>query len=128
MKRTQPRILLIDKEPWWADDFFKRVLGRRGYRVEVEPDEERALSRMGRRHYEVVILDSFSGKEELGTLRTIRARYPDVRVIVVSAAPSWQGARESLRLGAMDYLSKSYDEDRLVKSVEAALGDLPAER
>lgn len=83
---------------------------------------------MGRHHYELVVLDSLSGGEDLGTLRTIRGRYPDIRVIVVSAAPSWRGARESFRLGAVDYLSKSYDEDKLIKSVEAALASSPAER
>jgi len=126
MEKAQRRILLIDKEPWWADSFFKPVLDQRGYKVEVEPDESKALSRMGRRHYALIVLNSPTG-EYADVLQAIHTHYPDIRVIVVSAAPSWRGARESFRLGAVDYLSKSYDEDKLVQSVEAALANPPSE-
>ncbi len=53
-------------------------------------------------------------------------KYPHEQVIVVSDTPSWQEARAAYRLGAIDYLNKSFDEVKLVEVVEAALKKMAA--
>ncbi len=120
MNVHKPRILLINKEPWWSS-FFQEVLSRRGYQVEVEHDEAKGLARLDRDGYDVVVLDFMAGQEELGALKSIMQKHPHKRVIVVSATPSWQEARAAYRLGAIDYLNKSFDEAKVVEVVEAVL-------
>jgi len=120
MNVHKPKILLINREPWWSS-FFEEVLSKRGYQVEVEHDEAKGLTRLDRDGYDIVVLDFTAGEEELGVLKSIMQKHPHEQVIVVSATPSWQEARAAYRLGAIDYLNKSFDKAKLIEVVETVL-------
>lgn len=120
MNVRKPSILLIDREPWWPS-FVEKTLSKRGYQVEVEHDEVKGLARLDRNGYDVVVVDFLAGQEELGVLKSLLQKHSHERVIVVSATPSWEEARDAYRLGALDYLNKSFDEAKLLKVIEAVL-------
>lgn len=59
-------------------------------------------------------------------LRRIRAADPDARVVVVTALDQKQTLTESIRDGAMDFIVKPFDRERLIgflKKVHATLPD-----
>ncbi len=70
----------------------------------------------------LVLLDLFmphlSGHELLGT---IRHDYPDIKVIVISGANELNLAVDCMKLGALDYLNKPAESNRLIACVKNAL-------
>ena len=119
--KKNPKILLIDDKPWWSG-FSQKVLSEHGYKVDIAHDEEGALMRLDSRKYDIVIMDYYvSGVDGVSSLRRILNKHPEERVVVVSAAPSWKEGRDICRAGAFDYLSKSFDENKLLESIQEVL-------
>jgi DNA-binding NtrC family response regulator len=48
-------------------------------------------------------------------------RWPKVKLIIVTASPTWRRAVEALQAGAVDYIRQTLDEDRLHREMEAAI-------
>src|SRR5258706_13822683 len=57
------------------------------------------------------------GASFIVTLRELRARYPTVKVLVLSAHPEDQWAARSLQGGASGYLTKDHSPDQLVQAI-----------
>lgn len=65
--------------------------------------------------YDLVIMDA-TEIAHLETLIThIHRLSPHSRIVVATAAPTWQNAREAFRAGAQDYIRKYSEKDRLSK-------------
>ncbi|MSN25281.1 MAG: response regulator [Geobacter sp.] len=90
--------------------------------VVTESDSRRVLEIMASGGIDIVILDLFmphvSGMEILPQLREL---YPEVPVIIVTAAYELERAVESMKSGAFDYLVKPVDQDRLLITLHKAL-------
>jgi two-component system, CitB family, response regulator DctR len=67
---------------------------------------------------DVVLLDlGLPGQSGLILLRRLRADGAPVEAVVVTASSATASVRAALQLGAVDYLVKPFDEDRLRKSL-----------
>jgi DNA-binding NtrC family response regulator len=64
--------------------------------------------------------DTTSGGEGVRLLEVVRARQPDLPVVVMTAWGSVEGAVACLRLGALDYVQKPWDNDRLLLTLRNA--------
>ncbi|MEW6618946.1 MAG: response regulator [bacterium] len=125
MKRIA-RILLIDDKPWWSE-FFKKMLSTHGYKLDIAHNEDEALKKLDSQKYGLVFLDFYvSGPDGTVSLRRILEKHPEERVVVVSASPSWKEGRDIFRIGAIDYLSKSFDESKLLKTIQEGLKIKPS--
>ncbi len=70
----------------------------------------------------MAILDfRLPGKNGIEVLREAREYKPQLQGIIITAYPSWETAVESMKLGAVDYLSKPFNLDTLEKLVQKAL-------
>lgn len=85
----------------------------------VPADEARA--RLAETVYDTVILDYSADGVAPETLRELRQLRPDTPILVVSASPTWQQAREVLAAGGIDYVPKSLDADALRELMEEIL-------
>jgi DNA-binding NtrC family response regulator len=114
-------VLLVDDEEELLVALGKR-LRRRGFRVRAVDGGEAALAQLAEHpDIDVVILDvKLVGMSGLQVLRSIKADYPLVEVIVLTGHASVQNAVDAMRTGARDYLAKPCDIDVLVQKVEAA--------
>jgi DNA-binding NtrC family response regulator len=65
--------------------------------------------------------DTTSGQEGVALFRDIRARYPDMPVILLTAWTHLESAVQLVKAGAADYVAKPWDNDRLLASVENLL-------
>src|SRR3984957_7049369 len=65
--------------------------------------------------------DTTSGQEGVALFREIRARYPDMPVILLTAWTHLESAVQLVKAGAADYVAKPWDNDRLLASVENLL-------
>ncbi|MBK8283687.1 MAG: sigma-54-dependent Fis family transcriptional regulator [Ahniella sp.] len=61
--------------------------------------------------------DTTSGEEGVALFRAIRARHPDLPVILMTAWTQLQSAVELVKAGACDYLAKPWDDRKLVATV-----------
>jgi DNA-binding NtrC family response regulator len=74
--------------------------------------------------------DTTSGEEGVRLFRAIRAAYPGVPIILLTAWTHLETAVDLVKAGAADYLPKPWDDQRLVTTVRnlLALGRATAER
>jgi two-component system, NarL family, invasion response regulator UvrY len=67
---------------------------------------------------DVVLLDvSMPGSTFVETVRSLRERFPSVRVLVLSVHPEDQWALRALRAGASGYLTKDHSPEQLVEAI-----------
>jgi DNA-binding NtrC family response regulator len=114
------RLLIVDDEERFVETLSKR-LAARGFYVEGANSGPDAISLIGSRPFDVVLLDlRMPGMDGLQTLREIKIAAPLVQVVMLSGNASINAAVEGMRLGASDYLLKPADIEEVVAKVEEA--------
>ena len=120
------RILVVDDEP----DILlllRMNLEAEGHEVLLAADGEMALARMAEHKPDLVLLDVMMPLlDGWGVLREIDGTGRSV--VMVSAKADPRDARRALELGALDYVTKPFDLDRLLAVVDRLLARSPAER
>jgi DNA-binding response OmpR family regulator len=95
-------------------------LRREGMAVDVVPDGDAALERVGVNRYDVVVLDrDLPGVHGDDVCRALAAERSQSRVLMLTAARSVKDRVEGLGLGADDYLPKPFDFAELVARIRA---------
>lgn len=116
------RILVIDDE-----ENIRRVtrltLQAAGYEVGEAGDGEHGLDAFGNGSvWDAVLLDQrMPGMDGLETLRQIKERQPDARVIMSTAYASIELAVDAMKLGATDFVRKPMTPEILRNALAAAL-------
>jgi len=81
-----------------------------------------ALKAMEQGRFDVVLLDlRMPGMDGMTVLRLIKEKWPDSEVIVITGYPSIETAKEAVRLGAFDYISKPVGPDDVIKATNGAV-------
>ena len=65
--------------------------------------------------------DTTSGEEGVALFREIRARFPEMPVILLTAWTQLESAVELVKAGAADYLQKPWDDTKLLTTVQNLL-------
>lgn len=115
------RVLVVDDEPG-VREFCVRALRLSGYNVVGAENGRVALERLQEGVFDLVLTDL--QMPEMGgimLLQNLRPLYPDIDVIVFTAYGTFETAREGLRLGAFDYLTKPVSLDDLERTVRRAI-------
>jgi DNA-binding response OmpR family regulator len=100
-----------------------KVLGRRGFVVEVALSGEEGLARLAAYHFDVAVLDlRMPGMDGLETLTLARRRHPDLKVIILTGHATTSLGLEGMRLGAADFMTKPVEPDTLALAIQAAAG------
>jgi len=87
--------------------------------------EEEAVQAVTKRYYDSIIIDAGAVPDASQLVYHIQSRRPEVRLVVATASPTWQQAREMLQAGAADYIFKSQDENELRSEIQAVLKTPP---
>ncbi len=112
---NQPSVLLVDDEVDFVEALTKR-LRRRGFAVQGVASGQEALDVLARQHVDVVILDVLMpGMDGIETLRHIKERFPDVRVVLLSGHGGEDLGVRGMAYGAFAYLLKPVGLQRLVE-------------
>jgi DNA-binding NtrC family response regulator len=122
------RILVIDDEPQMGP-LLHRVLGRAGLTVESFVDPEAGLARLREQPFDVIVTDlRMPGIDGLEVQRRAKSIRPACEVVVITAHASVGTAREALKRGAADYLTKPFSVEReLLPVIEAVLAAEPSQ-
>ena len=85
-------------------------------------DGTEAINVMEQHPFDVVLLDlRMPGLDGMDVLKTIKQRWPDSEVVVVTGYPSIETAKEAVRLGAFNYLTKPLGPDEVIKAANDAV-------
>jgi len=118
---TTESILIVDDEEFLRDQ-LERILGEEGYAVRGVETGRQALEAVDREGVDLVLLDlNLPDLHGIEVLRELKARDPDLLVIVVTGYGSVESAVESLKLGAYDYIKKPFKADAIKLIVRLAL-------
>ena len=119
------KILVVDDDPAVRAS-LARVLVTDGYRVEAAGSGVDAVRMVEAGDYALVILDlRMPNLGGLTVLQHVRARHPAIPVIVMTGFASIENAKESIELGAFDFLLKPLDATRIREVVARALASGP---
>jgi nitrogen regulation protein NR(I) len=113
-------VLIVDDEPN-IRRILAAMLKRDGYEVTTAADGEQGLAVLQRTPIHVVVTDLVMprlGGMEL--LARVRAEYPDIPVILITAHGTVDSAVAALKAGAFDYVTKPFEQEELRKVIAKA--------
>jgi two-component system nitrogen regulation response regulator GlnG len=118
---TSPQALIVDDDPDICR-LLGRLLDREGIAVESINDGSGALELVGRLQPDVLLLDvKMPNSNGMEVLRHIRRRHPQLPVVMMTAFAGVTQAVEAMKIGAVDYLPKPFDNQKVVPIVREAV-------
>lgn len=113
------RVLVIDDEKECCDS-LKDILTRHGYEVSIASSGPEAIQKVKCEHPHLILLDILMpGMDGIEILKEIRRLDKDVLVTIVSVVRDSHTTKETMRLGAVNYMTKPLDLDLLERSIQA---------
>jgi DNA-binding NtrC family response regulator len=114
------KILLVDDEKDFLDVMSERIEAR-GMDVTTADSAEKALKSVESGGFDAIILDlKMPGMDGLETLKAIKQKNPDLQVILLTGHATVEKGIEAMKLGAMDFLEKPADLDKLTEIIKKA--------
>ncbi len=115
------RVLVVDDDPLIRHQ-LARLYAAHGFSVDAAVDAEEALSALTQRAYSLVLLDLLMpGRDGASLLHEIRVRWPAIDVIMVTGHGSIRGAVETMRQGAVDYITKPFESEEILLATQRVL-------
>ena len=113
-----PSVLIVDDDLLYRG-LMVEVLRLEGFQVEEAHSRVSALRVLeSKPTFEVVLCDlQMDGMDGVDLLKTLRAEYPRVAVVVVSAHSAEHGAGATARAYATEYLNKPFSITKLVNTI-----------
>jgi DNA-binding NtrC family response regulator len=117
----EPGILIAEDE-----DRLRRLLSillnDKGYRLSLAANGAEALQMFRAAPYDLVITDiRMPEMDGIALLTEIKKASPDTPVIVITAFGSIESAVEAMRAGAIDYITKPFEEEKIHLAIDRAL-------
>ncbi len=120
-KTTGYRILLVDDEESIRTTLAD-VLRDEGYKVETAADGEAGLVKIEETGPDLVMLDIWMpGPDGIETLKSIKKRWPELPVVMISGHGTVETAVQATKLGAFDFIEKPLSLDKVILTLEHAL-------
>jgi DNA-binding NtrC family response regulator len=120
------RVLVADDEAVVVNS-IRKILSRKGFAVEEAFTCKDALAQVFNHDYDLVLLDMrMSDGNGMDVLQKIKAKRPDLRVVIVTGYASIDTAVEAIQKGASDYMPKPFTPDELYTMTNRVLGSAAA--
>lgn len=114
--------ILVVEDNWDLREALSDTLEYAGYSVEAVDSGEAALAFMNQSRVDMVVSDiNMGGMDGHELLQQLRARFPVLPVVLITAFGSIGSSVRAMREGAVDYLLKPFKPEQLVATVEKYL-------
>ena len=114
-------ILVVDDESEIREG-LELLLGSEGYGVTIAGTGAEGLARLEEKPFDLLLLDvSLPDRNGLEMLREIRGRDSELSIVLITAYGSVDMARQAFKSGALDYITKPWSNDELLKQVQQAV-------
>lgn len=115
------KILAVDDEQGILD-LFKKALGKEGYEVVAALSGQEAIKIFKAGKPNLIILDiKMPSMDGIETLRQIKKMDGKVKVLMLTAYGTLDSAKEALKLGAHDYITKPFKLDYIKEVIKENL-------
>ncbi len=115
------RILLVDDEEYFVKTLSKHINKMKSLEADFALNGEAALKLVEDEAPDVIVLDlKMPGIAGIEVLHWVKKAYPDVQVIILTGYGSERDKKDSLRLGAFEYLQKPININELVQHIHRA--------
>jgi len=102
------RIMVIDDEAIVGKRLLL-ALEHSGYEVEVFVDPKAALARLAEHEFDIVVTDvRMQEVDGIQVLETVTARWPQTKVVMITAYATIEVAREAQAKGVYDFIPKPF--------------------
>ncbi len=117
---AKSRILIADDEEGIRES-LSLILGTE-YELSFAVDGEEVLTKLEHESFQLVLLDIKMPKlDGLEVLKQLKQQGLSSPVLILTAYQSIELAKEAIRLGAMNYLSKPFERNHIMKIVHEVL-------
>ncbi|MGE0771948.1 MAG: sigma-54-dependent transcriptional regulator [Cyclobacteriaceae bacterium] len=124
-KKSETMILVVD-DSVETTELIKRNLESKGHRVVTADNVQSAIKLLEALPIDMVVTDlKMPGESGMTLVRHVSENYKHIGVLVVTGFPSIQGAVESIKIGAEEYLVKSFTDKELFEAVDRVLAKKP---
>src|ERR1019366_4579670 len=112
------KVLVIDDEPDIRES-LEILLSSEGYTVDQAQNATEGLQKMEISGYGLVLLDlMMPDRSGMEVLKEVRGRDRETPIFMITAYGSVDAAVQALKLGANDYFSKPWDNDKLIIEID----------
>ncbi|MBI4720750.1 MAG: response regulator [Chitinivibrionia bacterium] len=119
---AEDKILLVDDEVEFTNALAERMQTR-GLEVDAVDSGMAALEAARGKDFSAIILDlSMPGMDGIETLKRLREENPDLQIIVLTGRATVEKGVEAMKLGALDFLEKPVDIQKIMEKIELAKG------
>jgi DNA-binding response OmpR family regulator len=116
----RPRVLVIDDDPGVRDSI--RLILERDYEIIEAESVAQSMIAFDQQEPDLITLDVYMPEVDgMAGLDMFRKRSNKIPIILISGHHTFELARQALRLGANDYLTKPFTEEELRQPIQAAL-------
>ena len=114
-------ILIIDDEASLRQT-MARILLRAGFEVTTVATGSESFTVLNEHPFDLIYLDiRLPDVNGLEVLKTIRAQFPELPIILFTAQPDLHSAVEALRSGATDYLMKPLKPETVIERTQRVI-------
>ena len=122
--RTLLNLLIVDDERT-VREAFRELVSSLGYRTGAVESGEQALRLIESQTVDLVFMDlTLNGVGGVGLLRQLKARRPEIEVIMMTGHGTVESAVEAMKAGAYDYVSKPFSVDQIKVLLDRAAAHL----
>src|SRR5919198_294443 len=120
-------ILIVDDESEIRES-LQTLLELEGYRVQTAGSGEEGLAHIASHPFDLMLLDlALPGKSGIEVLGEIRERDPQLAVIMITAYGTVENAVSAMQAGAVNFIQKPWDNEKLLADLRAAIARRRAE-
>jgi response regulator of citrate/malate metabolism len=120
--RTRPKVLIVDDEPVLMEMINDLIAPHLPCKLIAAADLHEARELIARERIELLVADvHLPDGDGTSLLSELREQQPDASAIVITGAPTIEGAITALRAGALDFMPKPFNADQLRQRIEMAL-------
>ena len=117
---AREKVLIVDDELEFIQVLSERMKSR-GVDVDTAASGREALEKARGQSYDAIILDlSMPEMDGLETLRHLAEDNPDLQIILLTGHATLQKGIEAIKLGAMDFLEKPAEIQKLMEKIQQA--------
>src|SRR6202522_2000495 len=115
-------VLIIDDEAEIRES-LQTLLEMEGFAVETAATGEAGLQRIGEHPFDLILLDlTLPGRNGMEILAEIRAHETGLPVIMITAFGTVENAVHAMQGGAVNFVQKPWDNEKLLADIRATVG------
>ncbi|WP_152395911.1 helix-turn-helix transcriptional regulator [Paenibacillus guangzhouensis] len=117
------KILLVDDQPLVRESLRLLLGEERDFEVTVVGDGKQAIQQCGKDRPDIVLMDiNMPEMDGIEATKSLKEKWPDIRIIMITTIEDVTLAAEALRIGAEGYLLKSIHPKELAATVRLVYG------